>query len=251
MFCHNFLNRTTAFLIFLTSTSALTIQNILWNIPNGNLSSLSQTFTSSQTLPLSWNAWDSTQYVDTTKNLVDLWATAFDYNLNPFSQRLTVGINLTSAGNFAWTIAIPTSNLTFDAKYVLRFKVTSPIYDASSGELSSPGFLVLAASSTSTSASTSSFVPSTINTSTLMPTDTTSTTPAALGLSVGAKGGIGAGVVVAVLVVGGVLWFFPLVRRRGKARVVPTQPLFDERNNDDGPAEMPVKSTHVVELPAG
>jgi len=63
-----------------------TIQNILWNVPDGDLSDLSQTFTAGTTLPLSWNNYTSTLYVDTTKNLVDLWVTSFDNSLNSFSQ---------------------------------------------------------------------------------------------------------------------------------------------------------------------
>jgi hypothetical protein len=63
-----------------------TIQNILWNVPDGDLPDLSQTFTAGSTLPLSWNNYTSTLYVDTTKNLVDLWVASFDNSLNSFSQ---------------------------------------------------------------------------------------------------------------------------------------------------------------------
>lgn len=70
------------------AAQAQTIQNILWNTPDGNLADLSQTFTAGITLGLSWNAYESTQYVDTVNNLVYLWVTAFDYNTNPFSQLL-------------------------------------------------------------------------------------------------------------------------------------------------------------------
>lgn len=62
-------------------------------------------------------------------------------------------VNLTSPGNYAWTIAIPAANLTIDAKYVLRFKVPASTYDPNSAELSSPGFLVLRAAASSTSSS--------------------------------------------------------------------------------------------------
>jgi hypothetical protein len=65
-----------------------TVQQILWNVPDGNLTDLSQTFTAGTTLPLSWNGWTSPDYIDAFKTLVDLWVTAWDYNLNPFSQLL-------------------------------------------------------------------------------------------------------------------------------------------------------------------
>ncbi|SRR6266536_963955 len=66
--------------------SQKTIQNVIWNVPDGDLPDLSQTFTAGTTLPLSWNNYTSTAYVDTTKNLVDLWVASFDYSLNLFSQ---------------------------------------------------------------------------------------------------------------------------------------------------------------------
>jgi hypothetical protein len=65
-----------------------TIQAMTWNVPDGKLSDLSQTFTAGTTLPLSWNGYTSPDYLDATKTLVDLWVSAFDYNLNPFSQLL-------------------------------------------------------------------------------------------------------------------------------------------------------------------
>jgi hypothetical protein len=65
-----------------------TVQSILWNIPDGNLPDLSETFTAGTTLPLSWNGWTSPDYVDAMTTLVDLWVTGFDYNVDPFSQLL-------------------------------------------------------------------------------------------------------------------------------------------------------------------
>jgi hypothetical protein len=65
-----------------------TVQQIIWNEPDGTLPDLTQTLTNGQTFGISWNAYNYTSYVDTTQNLVDLWVTGFEFNLNPFSQRL-------------------------------------------------------------------------------------------------------------------------------------------------------------------
>ncbi|CZR64405.1 uncharacterized protein PAC_14303 [Phialocephala subalpina] len=286
MFCHNpssqFISWVFLVLLFSLISSQKTIQQIIWNVPDGNLSDLSQTFTAGQTLPLSWNSYASTQYVDTTKNLVDLWVAAFDFNLNPFSQRVTIGVNLTSPGNFAWTIAIPDSNLTISAKYVLRFKVTSPVFNPNSGDLSSPGFLVLRAagastvsssiitttSARSTAAGTSSSTnnlpaSSIINTSALTPaastaTSSTSTSPPAApssGLSAGAKVGIGAGVAIGALALAGLSYFFFFVRRQkqgpeavGSGNAYPSKDYKSGPIVDGGPTEMPAKMV-VAELP--
>lgn len=77
-----------AFWTFCHFTVAQTVQSILWKVPDGTLADLSQQFKTGNTLPLSWNTWNSDQYVDATKKLVDLWVTSFDYSLNAFSQRL-------------------------------------------------------------------------------------------------------------------------------------------------------------------
>jgi hypothetical protein len=67
---------------------AQTVQSILWNTPNGNEPDLSQTFTNGQTLPVSWNAWTDDSYIDAYTNLVDLWVTSFDYNINQYSDKI-------------------------------------------------------------------------------------------------------------------------------------------------------------------
>ena len=74
--------------LLLSHVSAQTVQSIVWVVPDGSLADLTQTFANGETLPLAWNAWNSTEYVDTTKNLVDLWVTGFDFALNPYSRRL-------------------------------------------------------------------------------------------------------------------------------------------------------------------
>jgi hypothetical protein len=64
---------------------AQSVQASLWNTPDRRQSDLSQTFTNGQTLPLSWNSWDSTAYLDPTENLINLWGCSFDYSLNQYN----------------------------------------------------------------------------------------------------------------------------------------------------------------------
>ncbi|KAH7409455.1 hypothetical protein BKA64DRAFT_720727 [Cadophora sp. MPI-SDFR-AT-0126] len=218
-------------------TTAQTVQSILWKVPDGTLSDLSQQFTTGNTLPLSWNAWNSDQYVDATKNLVDLWATSFDYSLNAFSQRLAKNLNLTTAGNFAWTIQVPDTSLAISAKYVLRFKAAASSLEIDSGELSSPGFIILRAiisttstpdtrtSSVATSSNpvTSSFSGSTLASPTpLNPTATpvSQQTSGSGGLTTGAKIGIGLGVSLGILVL--CVLAYILFKRKGTKYSPPT-----------------------------
>lgn len=126
---------------------------------------------------------------------------------------------MASAGNYAWTIAIPDEYLAVSAKYVLRFKAASSTYGPNASELSSPGFLVLrAAPSTTSTSSSSTFTATTsstiASTSTPPPSQTSTTNHHSIsgGLSSGAKAGIGIGVTVAVLGVSGILCF--LMRER-------------------------------------
>ena len=77
-----------SFCLLCSSTWAQTIQQLLWKIPDGNQPDFSSTFTEGNTVPLAWNALVITSYLDTTKTLVDLWATAYDSNVNSFAQRI-------------------------------------------------------------------------------------------------------------------------------------------------------------------
>ncbi|PVH88979.1 hypothetical protein DL98DRAFT_508819, partial [Cadophora sp. DSE1049] len=220
-------------------TTAQTVQSILWKVPDGTLPDLSQQFTTGNTLPLSWNAWNSDQYVDATKNLVDLWATSFDYSLNAFSQRLAKDLNLTTAGNFAWTIEVPDTNLAISAKYVLRFKAAASSFELDSGELSSPGFIILRAGTSTTPTSntrTSSISISSIlvssslsSSSVASPTPSTPTetptsqqTSGSGGLTRGAKAGIGLGVSLGFLVLCGLVYIF-FFKRKGTKYSAPTE----------------------------
>ncbi|TAQ85161.1 hypothetical protein B7494_g6514 [Chlorociboria aeruginascens] len=143
-----------------------TVQQVLWNIPDGNLSDLSQTFTNGAVLPLSWNSFASTAYVDTIDNLVNLWVTSFDYSHNPFSALLKENLNMTFPGTFSWNIAIPEPYLGISPEYVLRFTLPVTSYNPSLGNLASPGFLILGAASESTSTNASSNSPPTNSTPT-------------------------------------------------------------------------------------
>ncbi|KAG4432644.1 hypothetical protein IFR05_011869 [Cadophora sp. M221] len=212
-------------------TTAQTVQSIVWKVPDGTLPDLSQQFTTGNTLPLSWNAWNLDQYVNATKNLVDLWVTSFDYSLNAFSQRIARNLNLTTAGNFAWTIEVPDTNLAISAKYVLRFKEAASSFEIDSGELSSPGFIILRAGipTTSTSntrtssASISSSPVSSSFSSSSLPSPTPSTlaeTPVSQqtlgsgGMTTGAKAGIGLGVSLGFLALCGLAYIF-FFKRKG------------------------------------
>jgi hypothetical protein len=125
-------------------------------------------------------------------------------------------VNLTTPGSYPWTISISDSSLTTSAKYVLRFLTPATSYSPNAVQLSSPGFLVLKASSTSTTAvnsgsatttgistssassSSSSSSAGTSTTSTTVATPVSST-PGSGSLSSGAKAGIGIGVSLGVL----------------------------------------------------
>jgi hypothetical protein len=75
------------FCLLLTQTLAQSnIQSLLWNVPDGKAQDLSLTFTNGVTLPLSWNNWSYINYIDASKNHVDLWATSFDWNLNQYAE---------------------------------------------------------------------------------------------------------------------------------------------------------------------
>ncbi|KAL3419601.1 hypothetical protein PVAG01_08099 [Phlyctema vagabunda] len=134
---------------------AQTVQEAIWNIPDSSLSDLSQTFTSGTTLPLSWNPYKSSAYIDASNSLLDLWVSTYDFAQNPYSQLLKENINLTVPGGFAWTIDIADEDLSASAEYVLRFKEPALRYEQNTPDLSSPGFLVLRANSPSSLATPS------------------------------------------------------------------------------------------------
>ena len=172
-------------------------------------------------------------------------------------------INLTSPGNYAWTIVIPDANLAVSAKYVLRFKAASSTYDPNSGELSSPGFIILRAAATTnpmSSSSTSSVTMSSTSTSSsLSNTPLSSTTnqhSTSGGLSSGAKAGIGIGSAIAALGLIGILYVF-FIRGRRK-NVTPTEPVSTQVDYKHGsithPAELPAAwraTQHPTEMAAG
>ncbi|KAE9968188.1 hypothetical protein BLS_005971 [Venturia inaequalis] len=280
---------TTLLYQFFGTTAAQSVQNLLWKVPDGKSTDLSLTFTNGVTLPLSWNNWSSPSYIDASATLVDLWATSYDYNLNTYAEVLKgifsctgrlssvegsnpflESIDLTVAGNFAWTIAIPDKYLSVSAKYVLRFKKPATIYNADTADLSSPGFLVLKAttssstttSSSKTSTSTSSSISSASSTASqtasatssapVIPSSTpTVTSQSQTGLTTGAKIGLGVGVALAVLVICALIAFLLTRRRKQKKPVTPPVYVQEKRYNDAPvevwaePAELPGGRTSV------
>lgn len=253
-----------------------TVQSLLWKVPDGDLTDLSQTFTAGTTLPLSWNEYGVLGNVDIKRQLVYLWVTSFDNN--PYSQLLRTNINMSQPGNFVWTIDIPDETLAISAKYVLRFKLPENEYNSVSGELSSPGFLVLRSTaatssisslrssstptSSATTASSSSSTPTTTKSAEPSQTSAASNEPSNA-MSTGAKAGIGIG--SAVLALGGaaVLWFFFIRKRKeGKSEEVANinygrNELVDNKNQQQqvyspvAAVELPSKNGwDVAELPA-
>jgi hypothetical protein len=170
-------------------------------------------------------------------------------------------IDLTVTGNYAWTLAIPDKYLSISAKYVLRFKIPATSYNADTPQLSSPGFLVLKGSTSSSSASTTAS--SSTATSSALPSQTASTSAvpssssnaqliasqAPSGLSTGAKAGLGIGISLGVLAIGALVVFL-MVRRRRKQKLA-TPPVYaDEKRYNDDPVTAPFHA-EPVELPSG
>jgi hypothetical protein len=61
-----------------------TVQQILWNNPDGKLLDLSQTFVTGSTITLSWNAWTLSSYINTYQYLVNLWVAEEDQDADGF-----------------------------------------------------------------------------------------------------------------------------------------------------------------------
>ncbi|TAQ84357.1 hypothetical protein B7494_g7314 [Chlorociboria aeruginascens] len=195
---------------------ALTVQQVIWNVPDGNSSDFTDTYTNGNTLNLSWNSWLSTSYVDAEHNLVDLWVVGFDFDVNP-------------------------------RNYNVRFKLPANTFDDTTGDLSSPGFLItpdaadIAAESSSSSSATSSATksatsstasstasstissttgPSTSTSGTATGTASNSTatlnpvTSPSSGMSAGAKAGIAIGVVAVVAGLAGLGYYAFMLRRK-------------------------------------
>ncbi|KAH9427967.1 hypothetical protein MCOR02_011461 [Pyricularia oryzae] len=198
-----------------------TIQGVMWNMPNGRAPSFSQTFTTGQTIPISWNPYNGT--------MVDLWLTPFDPDIGvEFSLLIKQGIDLSKRSpDHLWTIeGIPLD--------VLR---RTPKEDP---ELSSKGFLIVQEAEKGIKASTTEMttesratdtVVSSATTSQLTPTPTnppppehTDGQPAIInsenqaGLGMGSIVGIAVGSLAALaLSVGLTVWCL-CFRRRGTGR---------------------------------
>ncbi|KAB2578419.1 hypothetical protein DBV05_g3035 [Lasiodiplodia theobromae] len=86
----------------------------------------------------------------------DLWVTTWNYNEVQYSSLIARNIDISVDGSYAWTIGIPSSQLSKSAKYVLRFKKPGTVYKAATVELSSPAFLILAGEAAAPSSAHSS-----------------------------------------------------------------------------------------------
>lgn len=66
------------------------VQEALWKVPDGTSADFSQTFTVGNSIPLAWNEFSDTSYLNVTNTLLDLWVTSFDWNTVQYAQKLTV-----------------------------------------------------------------------------------------------------------------------------------------------------------------
>ncbi|KAF7896703.1 uncharacterized protein EAF01_009106 [Botrytis porri] len=235
------------------------VSSTVWIVPDGNTADLSKTYTEGITLQVTWNPVPEGYQFQTLSNL---WVTTWDYEITQFSQLLTENVNTINNGTYDWTITIPTSILSRDAKYVLRFKDLNSKYNSSSQEISSTGFLVIngASSSTSTASATpirstqiSSSASSTATTSasaTQSVISTTSATPASIptsegsGLSGGAKAGIAVGSVVVAFSIAGLAFLF--FRRQRHAQRSSTEPSTEPPTYYDPPKKYFIRNTSNV-----
>lgn len=213
----------------------------MWKVPDGTSPDFTQQFSNGATLPLAWNNYTTSDPpIDTTSTFVDLWMTSFSSDVD-YSQRIDgrtmpmsssqkiarfaddrlENIDLTIPGTFTWTINIPETTLSTTAKYVFRFKISGSTYDPDSGEVSSPGVLIIAAKQASTT-TLSSKATSTASSSTSESASSTvivdpnqhETPQPSNGLNTGAKAGVGIGITVGVLGLMSIALLFWMRRRR-------------------------------------
>jgi hypothetical protein len=53
---------------------AQTVQSLVWKIPDGSALDLSSSFQNGATLPVTWNGWDETDFLNGYTTITDLWA---------------------------------------------------------------------------------------------------------------------------------------------------------------------------------
>ncbi|TGO44821.1 hypothetical protein BCON_0458g00030 [Botryotinia convoluta] len=248
------------FVLYALSIYAQTyISSTVWIVPDGNTADLSKTYTEGITLQVTWNPAPEGYQFQTLSNL---WVTTWDYDITQFSQLLAENVNTNNSGTYDWTITIPTGVLSRDAKHVLRFKDLSSVYDSSSQEISSTGFLVIngASSLTSTasptpirltqtsSSASSTAIASTSTTQSVI--STTSATPASIstsegsGLSGGAKASIAVGVVVVAFSITGLAFLF--FKRQRHAKRSSTEPSTEPPTYYDPPKQPFIGNTSNV-----
>ncbi|QKX60972.1 uncharacterized protein TRUGW13939_08118 [Talaromyces rugulosus] len=243
-----------------------TAQNY-WTVPNGNQPDFSQTFSNGETLPIAWNGWDSewTGYFLDGATVANLWVTSYNYQAYQYTQELSKDVNISLDGSYTWTINVSATSLANTAEYVLRFMRPYDTYNSTGLQLSSRGFIILPAGSSTTSSSTMSLTTTTSSQTTMAVSSTSTsilTTPtsspttitsasASTGLSVGAKAGIGIGSAVGGVALLGILG---LAFRRRYTQKAPPPPqtgrLPDYYNNGMQPIFNDPKPMYPQELPA-
>ncbi|PGH19574.1 hypothetical protein AJ80_03910 [Polytolypa hystricis UAMH7299] len=214
----------TLFLLLFPETGRSQVAQDSWSVPDGQQDDFTVTLRKGQTIPFSWRGWSSV-WTDTylnKKTINDLWVTSYDYHVAPFAELIAQDIDVSRAGSFTWSIDIPDASLSKTAKYVLRFKNPADppeSYDHKSSQLSSRGFIIVngVRSPSSTPNTTSpSATASASATNSVLTTPSNSPPPQELetiGLSAGAKTGIGVGSAVGGIAIIGLIVFAFLWQR--------------------------------------
>lgn len=73
---------------------AESIQEMVWVVPDGAADDLSSDFTQGTTLPVKWNGWDETDYINPYEDLVDLWCTTWELSATAANNYLLQRKNL-------------------------------------------------------------------------------------------------------------------------------------------------------------
>lgn len=118
------------FLSLFSSTSATIASN--WTNPNARLPSFSSTYLVGERITLAW------QPLNQSTN--DLWLTRYDIS-NNYTLRIAYDLDISQAGSFQWTIAVPQEEVEHDTRFAFAFVPAGSIYDAATdSNLDSPAF---------------------------------------------------------------------------------------------------------------
>ena len=208
-----------ALTLWLFVTSVLG-QESAWQTPDGSKPDYADAFHNADLVTISWDAM--------TGGLSDLWLNAVESN---YAMRLGSNINISTAGTFPWTITVGNEEIDIDSHFQLSFVPSGTSYtkDKVDEYEQSPGFILVKAgealptanatsvpSTTSAAAATSAASTSGIatTTSTQSPTSESDDTS---GFSTGVKAAMGIGIVAAIAIILGLLFWALRLRRRVKA----------------------------------